>query len=1212
LHAVTIAARNYLAMARVLARSFAEANPGNQFTILVVDAAPGEVKPGECYHIATPADLPLERAEFLRMAMIYDVTELSTSLKPWALQMLLDGGADVAVYLDPDIVVFDSLEEVEILSREHGIVLTPHTVEPMLRDGLRPTEADIMGAGVFNLGFIAVASAARDMLAWWQERLRRDSVIAPHQMLFVDQRWIDLVPGYFDHAIVRDPGYNVAYWNLDRRQLTRDGDRILVNGHPLRFFHFSGYTVERPWVLSKYVIDNPRVVFSEHPIVRQLCDDYRNLITSAEVIADVSEIYRFDALDDGTEIVPGLRSVYANALAAAERKGDGYPPLPFSGNDSEIVSWLRESVHRDSGINRFLYGVWGSRPDLHTAFPDPLGTHESQFVNWAWHAKDTDPHISESLLPDRVAPERPPTISTSTPGVNLAGYFMAELGVGQMGRLLVDGVRTLGLPFSTVTNRQTLSRQNAYFEEISSAVRYPITIAAVNADQFPTWGREVGQAMLAGRYTIGMWAWEVEEFPAYPEAMSMVDEVWTLSRFSQAAIAATTDKPVYVIPLPNPDPPPHRVLDRESIGLPDGSYFLFAFDYLSIFERKNPLGLVEAFSFAFEEGSGPTLVIKSINGDQNRADRERLRMACSQRRDILLIEEYLDAETLGSLMGEASAYVSLHRSEGYGLTISEAMARSRPVIATGYSGNLDFMTADNSLLVPFTRVPVPQGAGPYPTTTEWAEPDIQAAGDHMRWVFENSEEAQLFGDRARADACAHHDIALTASFIGERVSAILAHRATTPPTARELNVQPTASAEIDSLRRRLQAPPNLATPSRLPKVARGVRRAIYRALAHHDEQMTLRLNAIADEIERLDGQSRVRQQRDVDSLRRELNEHQNAVAEGRAGADYSRRAVQRQGSRLAELEAQVNAVGGELEAQVNAVGVQVEGSKAHLTALDAQVTALAEDVGGALGDLNSDVARLSQEQVARPYTSDEVGLRLRRPDGHTVLGYEASSAPITTDYASFEDLYRGSEKFITDRLSPYLPLLAKHSPVLDIGCGRGELLTLLRDHEVEASGVDLDSSMLERCMEKDLKVQLGDGIEVLRGRAAGSLGGVTSVQVIEHIPPEQVRQLFEAAYRALRPGGVLMAETVNPHSPAALKTFWLDLTHIRPLYPESLLFLARECGFESGEILFPNGSGDLDDDLRTCGEYALIARKAVASGAPPEATATGHGRRSRS
>jgi O-antigen chain-terminating methyltransferase len=149
-------------------------------------------------------------------------------------------------------------------------------------------------------------------------------------------------------------------------------------------------------------------------------------------------------------------------------------------------------------------------------------------------------------------------------------------------------------------------------------------------------------------------------------------------------------------------------------------------------------------------------------------------------------------------------------------------------------------------------------------------------------------------------------------------------------------------------------------------------------------------------------------------------------------------------------------------------------------------------------------------------------------------------------------------------------------------------------------------------MEKDLKVQLGDGIEVLRGRAAGSLGGVTSVQVIEHIPPEQVRRLFEAAYRALRPGGVLMAETVNPHSPAALKTFWLDLTHIRPLYPESLLFLARECGFESGEILFPNGSGDLDDDLRTCGEYALIARKAVASGAPPEATATGHGRRSRS
>src|SRR4051794_22808798 len=169
MHVVTIVAANFLPRAAVLARTHRAHNPDDQVTVLVVDVEPGEVEATDDYDVVTPADLSLAPLDFGRMALIYDVTELCTALKPWALELLLDSGAAVATYLDPDIAVYASLAEIEKLSLEHGIVLPPHTVEPMPRDGLTPTEAHIMAAGTFNLGFLAVDQGARPMLAWWQE-----------------------------------------------------------------------------------------------------------------------------------------------------------------------------------------------------------------------------------------------------------------------------------------------------------------------------------------------------------------------------------------------------------------------------------------------------------------------------------------------------------------------------------------------------------------------------------------------------------------------------------------------------------------------------------------------------------------------------------------------------------------------------------------------------------------------------------------------------------------------------------------------------------------------------------------------------------------------------------------------------------------------------------------------------------------------------------
>ena len=1175
MHVVTIVAANFLPRAAVLARTHLQHNPDDQVTVLVVDADPGGVADTDDYTVVTPADLSLAPFEFERMALIYDVTELCTALKPWALELVLDRGAAVATYLDPDIAVYASLEEIEKLSLEHSIVLTPHTVEPMPRDGLTPTEAQIMAAGTFNLGFLAVDQSARPMLLWWQERLLRDCITAPHEMLFVDQRWVDLVQGYFRHVVLGDPTYNVAYWNLDSRPLVREGDEVHVAGHgPLHFFHFSGFEPERPWVLSKYHLDHPRVVLSEHPVVSELCQEYTRWITETVRGGSPSAAtpYRFNRLPDGTRVTRPMRAALRQALVGSDRTGVGHPP-GWRDND-EVRAWFAAPVGVWSPTNRYLHALWEARPDLRGAFPAPLGADGPALVQWAWDWAAVDAEIVVDLLPDP-GPWPQPTVE-HVRGVNLAGYFTAEMGVGEMGRMLVDGARAAGLACSTVLNTSTVSRQQEEFLGSADETRYPVTVAAVNADQFPSWARESDPALRMS-YTVGMWAWEVEEFSGYDEALSLVDEVWTLSSFSRDAIARVTDKPVHVIPLPTREPVEGRALDRAALGIPDGPYVLFAFDYMSVFERKNPLGVVAAHRRAFPDGDGPTLVIKSVNGSRYRSDRERLRSAVAGRADVVLLEQYLDHGELGALMGGCTAYVSLHRAEGYGLTMAEAMARSRPVVATAYSGNLDFMDESNSLLVPHELVPVTPGSGPYPASTVWADPDIDAAAAHLRWIVAHPDEAAALGERAARSVRESGSIQSTAEFVRTRVDEALevlyAPRPAGPrgPTSAERAIKRTRRA------------------IRQPAVGR---RTAW--LTGYDQRQQGRfmevLRALGAVRRRADRALRVAQEN-----RRELRGVTGRL-DGLAADVTGAKARAVRSARLADQVAELTADLAELRNRADAEAAGSERLGAHLRSLDDRHEAVAADVAR-LGSfvqqfsadveasvdeartLRGDLDRLDSEQTARPYAADGSGLRA---GDH--LGYRSAD-----DVPAFTDLFRGTEELQLERMRSYVPVLRGHAPVLDVGCGRGELLRLLREDGTPAVGLDLDPAAVARAGVHGVDATVGDGLAALSSSAPESWGAVAAVQVAEHLELEQLRQLFRDARRALRPGGLLVVETVNPHSPSALKTFWLDLTHVRPLYPEALLVLAKETGYASARIDFPFGTGDLERDLRTCGEFALVA-----------------------
>jgi glycosyltransferase involved in cell wall biosynthesis len=359
----------------------------------------------------------------------------------------------------------------------------------------------------------------------------------------------------------------------------------------------------------------------------------------------------------------------------------------------------------------------------------------------------------------------------AVPGINVVGYFRAELGIAEVARQIVRSVERAAIPYSAVTYERTLSRQEHPFGgPDSQEAPYDTNIICVNADQLPYFRRDVGEAFFRGRHSIGVWFWELGRFPSgLRPALDLVDEVWAASEFVRGAIAAATNKPVHVIPLPIGDPTP-VTLSRDQLNLPKGFLFLFSFDFLSIVERKNPLAVVQAFKRAFRHGEGAALLIKTVNGPHAARALRRLQAAAADHPDIHVVDGYVSASIKDATIAACDCYVSLHRSEGFGLTMAEAMAYGKPVIATAYSGNLDFMDDANSFLVPFRLTKIARRRGPYSAAEQWADPDVAVAAQLMRHVYDHPDEGRAVGDTARLMLRTHYTLQRTGSFVAKRLA----------------------------------------------------------------------------------------------------------------------------------------------------------------------------------------------------------------------------------------------------------------------------------------------------------------------------------------------------------------------------------------------------------------------------------------------------------
>jgi GT2 family glycosyltransferase/glycosyltransferase involved in cell wall biosynthesis len=782
--ACTIVARNYLSHARVLAASYYEQHPEGRFYLFVVDGLPDGVEPGAGMHLVKSEEL--EVPHLVEMSFKYDVTEFSTAVKPSLLRALVKRyGERRVMYIDPDVLI--ARQMIELISHldRFDIVVTPHLDHAIPLDGKNPSEMDILISGAYNLGFIALNDTPETarFLKWWEERLRDHCRVDPASGLMTDQKWIDLVPSLFPSTgILRDITYNTGYWNLHSRRIGRNGKTFTVNGRPLTFYHFSGFNPARPTVLSKH---QNRTSLEPGTPLFGLFNEYRVRHLEAGHAESSKWKYGLATFDNGVTLDPKMRRLYFD-LTVEERARFG-DPRATDGADS-FLEWATTPVPERRNLSPFLERVYLDRYDVASAFPEVGGRDREAFLHWARTQGAAemgyDPGVVRASAADPV-PTGPvadhrddePTPSASSPpavGVNVCGYIRDESGVGQLARSFAGITRALGVPHALhdISHMSVNRSQDDTFTAFDPEHPHQVNLICVNADQHFVLMRE-RPALFEGRYNIGCWSWELPSFPAeWLDRFPYYDEIWLGSSFMANAISRVSPIPVVRIPTVVTAPTGNRPRGRRRLGVrPTELVYLFAFDTHSYFERKNPLAVVEAFRTAFPKRREARLVIKCVNGATDTDNLDRLRAAVASV-DGTLITDYLSRSEHADLVSACDVYVSLHRAEGFGLTIAEAMAAGKPVIATDWSGNTDFADVSNSFPVRYDLTAIAEDVGPYRAGETWAEPSIEHAAELMQRVADDRSEAADRGRAASATMRERYTIDAIAPLVADRLTII--------------------------------------------------------------------------------------------------------------------------------------------------------------------------------------------------------------------------------------------------------------------------------------------------------------------------------------------------------------------------------------------------------------------------------------------------------
>ena len=719
----TVIAPNYGAQAMVLGESIAKSIPDAIFRIVVLQDCPdvSYIQNGidsyltssftEIDHKAVNfQDFDWSEFDVTNCVNQYDLLEFATSVKPTILKNYIGEGYNRVTYLDPDIQVFSDFTE--LFDNKKSVSVTPHILEDFPMDSKLPNQQSILYAGIFNLGFISVTLGALPFLKWWEEKLNKYCSMDVKAGYHVDQRWVDWAMNFVDVDVMRDPGLNVAYWNLHERSISDVSPyRIDVNGaevKALRFFHFSGFIGPSVSKISRHCTRQ----FSETKALKELLANYYKRRAYWKHFLGVS-IWSLGGRLAGSSLPESWRqdALTLNRKLKShrfERKFEIETQDCYFCNCSECRSQFASEA-----INS-LFNLLATNNVSTVDFSDQKTLHgklRSIGYQKLYHGK----HLKV------VAPNA---------NLCLIGYFGAPTGVGQMARNTLRLLEDSGITLNIHILRTSFDDEDLLDEYLIKSQmngKETSVIGFVNADMWIEHLVKPRLIDLARQNVAAVWAWEIEEFPQYfKESARYATKIFAISQFSASALSNFLNAQIEVFPTYG-----NIAISNDQIELTENKtkkYILSRFDAKSVIERKNPSAVLETWDLVKAKLPDHELVIKTIDFVKNSPPALLEKINNSER--VVLIDEVYSEEQNRNLLHGSSAYISLHRAEGLGLNILEALAADIPVIATNYSG-LSVETGSFFFPVEYELIQVGDKAFPYPADAFWADPSINSAAHQL-------------------------------------------------------------------------------------------------------------------------------------------------------------------------------------------------------------------------------------------------------------------------------------------------------------------------------------------------------------------------------------------------------------------------------------------------------------------------------------------------
>lgn len=415
--------------------------------------------------------------------------------------------------------------------------------------------------------------------------------------------------------------------------------------------------------------------------------------------------------------IPGLGMTILQALLYNERK-DVQKAFPLPEGQSDFIAWF------------FRYGV------IEHELWSKLTNAEFEIV------RKQHPHIAVREIQERTAQ------AAYLFGVNLVGYAYGQLGIGEDLRMTARALLRVGVPFTIINfppGNDIPQNDRSIENFVGSDAPYRFNIFCMTALETGRFYAEKGPSFFNGRYNIGYWPWELSRWPdEWLDLTNLVDEVWVSSRYIYNALAPVSNVPVLIMPLAV-EIGEVTALTRQDFNLPQNTYlFCFSFDLNSSIHRKNPRACLKAFHKAFPIDRPADrkvgLVIKCHKPQKTNPLWGSLKTAAAQDKRIHIIEETLSRQDLLALYKNCDCYLSLHRAEGFGRGIAETLLLGLDVIATSYSGNVDFCRDNpHAHLARYSLIPVRKGEYPYGKGQVWADPDIDHAAEIMKSLVAQKE-----------------------------------------------------------------------------------------------------------------------------------------------------------------------------------------------------------------------------------------------------------------------------------------------------------------------------------------------------------------------------------------------------------------------------------------------------------------------------------------